>query len=196
MDGYIATILGWAPNFAPRAWAFCEGQLLAISSNTALFSLIGTIYGGDGRTTFQLPDLRGRTPIGAGTGPGLSTYPLGARGGQETVTLTIPEIPSHNHAAGLSSASVAIPASTADGNTDTPSSAVHLAKGSVTSGLSSSPAQIYNNSTPDTTLGGPMSISGSVAVGLTGGSQSHENRQPFLAIYWIICLQGVFPSRS
>ena len=99
MEGTIGGIRGFAGNFAPRAWAFCEGQLIAIAQNTALFSILGTTYGGDGRTTFGLPDLRGRIPISAGTGPGLSTHKLGSRSGIEDVTLNILNLPNHFHLA-------------------------------------------------------------------------------------------------
>ena len=99
MDPMLASIMIFAGNFAPRGWAFCDGQLLAISANSALFSLLGTTYGGDGRTTFGLPDLRGRAAIGPRHGPGLSNYALGQRGGVETVTLNITQIPSHTHLA-------------------------------------------------------------------------------------------------
>lgn len=172
MDFFIGGIIGFGGNFAPRAWSFCNGNLLAISSNTALFSLLGTAYGGDGRTTFGLPDLRGRVPISAGTGPGLSTYRLGERGGQETVTLTTTQIPSHNHVVypGYSNAPV----------TSNPSGAY---PGEFPAG----------NNFYGTTKSGNM---GASTVGNTGGSQWHTNLQPFLAINWIICLQGIFPSRS
>lgn len=196
MNDYLATIMGWAPNFAPRNWAYCQGQLQSIASNQALFSLLGTIYGGDGRTTFALPDLRGRVAISSGSGPGLSYYRQGVRGGTETVRLITTEIPSHNHTAALSSASASIPASSQAGNTNVPSPAVHLAKGQASSGLASNPVESYNNSTPNTALGGGLSVSGSVAMGFTGGNLSHENRQPLLAINWVICLVGLFPSRS
>lgn len=172
MEGYLASIIGFGSNFAPRAWATCSGQLLPIAQNTALFSLLGTIYGGDGRTTFALPDLRGRAPISAGTGPGLSTYREGQRGGVETVTLTVSQIPSHNH--------VVYP-----GYSNTP--------GQV------SPANHYpaNLGAPNAVYGATKSGNmGAATVGNTGGSQWHTNMQPYLTIYWIICTQGLFPSRS
>ena len=110
MDPFIGSVCIFGGNFAPRSWAFCDGQLLAISSNTALFSILGTIYGGDGRTTFALPDLRGRMPVGPRNGPGLSDYRLGERGGQEEVVLNTTQIPSHSHiAAGTVQASFTPP---------------------------------------------------------------------------------------
>ena len=172
MDPFIAEIKMFAGNFAPRGWAFCQGQLLPINQNQALFSLLGTIYGGDGRTTFALPDLRGRTAIGPGNGPGLSTYREGQNGGVEYVTLTANQMPSHNHR---------INAVTTVGNSTTPTN--HL--------LADSAAfdDEFSNATANTMMSSTM-------VTNTGGNQSHENRQPFLAIYYIIALQGVFPSRS
>lgn len=172
MDPFIGEVKLFAGNFAPRGWAFCEGQLLPISQNSALFSIIGTIYGGDGRTTFALPDLRGRVAIGPGNGPGLSSYREGTKGGVEHVTLTTNQMPSHHHA---------INAVTAVGNSTTPTN--HL--------LADSAAfdNEFSSASPDTQMSNNM-------VSNSGGSQSHENRQPFLAIYYIIALQGVFPSRS
>jgi len=171
MDPFIAEVKLFAGNFAPRGWAFCEGQLLPISQNSALFSLIGTTYGGDGRTTFALPDLRGRVAIGPGNGPGLSSYREGQKGGQEHVTLTTNQMPSHNHAINANS------------NGGTVSSPVgHF--------LADTSAFDFEYAT---TANSQMN---SLMASNAGGSQSHENRQPFLAIYYIIALQGVFPSRS
>lgn len=187
-DAYIGTILAWGPNFAPRSWAFCHGQLLAISTHNALFSLLGTMYGGDGRTTFGLPDLRGRVPIGAGQGPGLSQYTQGKKGGAEQVTLTVPELASHTH--GSTTSGLEIAASTAAANTATPSAGAVPAQ---PADASRNPFPIYTSSAANTTLG---SVSGSVTVDPAGGSRSHENRQPYQAINYIICLEGIFPPRS
>ncbi len=198
MEGYISTIVGWGPTWAPRNWFSCSGQLLAISQYTAFFSLIGTLYGGDGRTSFGLPDLRGRVPMGSGSGPGLTPRSNGQKSGAEYVTLNILEIPSHNHAASLSNASVAVPASTADGTTNSPTgnvlaTGVTPANGPVPPGV----ANIYAGaSTANTSLGGAAAVTGSVTVGYTGGNQSHLNLQPFQVILWIICYQGIFPSRN
>lgn len=172
MDPFLGEIVLFAGNFAPRGWAFCEGQLLSINQNSALFSILGTTYGGDGRTTFALPDLRGRAPIQAGNGPGLSPYSLGAKGGQETVTLTTNQIPSHNHY---------INADINVGTTNVPTN--HI--------LANTAAfdDEYSTGTPNT----QMNVN---AVSHTGGDQSHENRQPFIAMNYIIALQGIFPSRS
>ena len=169
-EPFIAEIRIFAGNFAPRGWAFCNGQLLPISQNTALFSLLGTTYGGDGRSTTALPNLQGRAPMHPGRGPGLSTRQLGQAGGVETVTLTEAQIPQHTHTV----QAVAFP-----GNSTDPAGGA-IAQASNSSNLFG-PA-------PDT----PMSGS---AMGLAGGSQPHNNLQPFLALNFIIALQGLFPSR-
>ncbi|MFQ5446960.1 MAG: phage tail protein [Saprospiraceae bacterium] len=160
----------FAGNFAPRGWAFCDGQLLAINSNQSLFSILGTTYGGDGRTTFGLPDLRGRAPIHAGLGPGLSDYRLGNKGGQERVTLTAAQMPSHSHS---------LQAHSGYGDTANPNGTV--------SAKTTSPA--YKSTPPNATMN-------TAAVAQSGGGQAHENRQPYIAIHYIIALQGVYPSRN
>ena len=156
-------------NFPPRNWAFCDGQLLPISQNTALFSLLGTTYGGDGRTTFALPDLRSRVPMHVGSGPGLTTRQWGQRSGVESVTLTTQQMPPHNHQQACSSD---------DPNAGSPA-------GNVPAAVS---PPIYS-SVANTTMA-------NTALGNTGGGQSHTNVQPFLAVYFCIALQGVFPSRN
>jgi len=197
MEGTIGEIRGFGGNFAPRAWAFCQGQLLAISQNTALFSIIGTTYGGDGRTSFALPDLRGRAPISAGTGPGLSTHKLGARSGTETVTLNVLQIPSHFHAAIVTNTG-----GTADLNlSDQGGTAGDVQAGGSLGTEAASAAFFYNADTDPSVKLAQASITNvqagvSVQIAPTGGSQYHNNMQPYLTIYWIICLQGVFPSRS
>ena len=172
-EPFVGEIRMFAGNFAPRGWAFCDGQLLAVSQNDALFSLLGTIYGGDGRTTFGLPDLRGRIPIHAGTGPGLSPRRLGAKGGAENVRLTTNQLPSHNHA---------LQAVAAAGNTANPANA-HLAN--------AAGGNPFLN--PATTTKTNMSSS---VVGNTGGGQSHTNLMPTLCVHFIIALFGIFPSRN
>lgn len=167
MEGMIGEIRLFGGNFAPRSWALCDGQLLSISSNTALFSILGTTYGGDGRSTFGLPDLRGRAPIHAGHGPGLSDRRLGAKGGQESVTLTVSQLPNHNHTLTVSS--------------DEPSTK-HPNDGFAAVGE-------YYDATGNST--GPAN-----SIGNTGGNQPVTLVQPFLALNYIICLQGIFPSRS
>ena len=167
-EPFIGEIRAFGFNFAPRGWAFCQGQLLAISANSALFSLLGTTYGGDGRTTFGLPDLRGRVAIGQGTGPGLSARLMGQKAGVESVTLNTNQIPSHRHALLASSES-------ADSNKPEDNE------------LGAS--QIYHSPTTDSTLAAS-------SIGLTGGGQPHENMEPFLVINYSIALTGVFPSRN
>ncbi|WP_299432683.1 tail fiber protein [uncultured Aquimarina sp.] len=196
MEGTIAEIRIFAGNFAPRNWAFCEGQLLPINSNQALFSLVGTIYGGDGRTTFALPDLRGRVPIGPGTGPGLSTRKQGARSGTEYNILNINQLPAHTHAAGFNAnaaAAVSIPVLADAADVADPSNAT-LATSEDGNGAE---VKTYSNQPADASLK-PFAapLGGTINVGLTGGNQSVNNMQPWLSTYYIICLQGVFPSRS
>lgn len=168
-EPFVGEIRMFAGNFAPRGWAFCDGQLLAISQNDALFSLFGTTYGGDGRTTFGLPDLRGRIPIHAGQGPGLSERRLGARGGEEEVALTVNQLPGHNHR---------LQASSQTGMDALPESRV----------LAQSESPFYGVDEPIA----PMSNQG---ISSTGGSQPHTNVMPYLCVHFIIALFGVYPSR-
>lgn len=184
MYPFIAEICMFAGNFAPRGWALCEGQLLAISSHSALFSLLGTTYGGDGRTTFGLPDLRGRTPIHPGHGPGLSSYKLGQRGGQETVTLLQSQMPSHSHVVTAGSAtmhtSAAADSPSPDGNYMAPDAA----------------APPYGSVKGSGTMAADAIGLSNIVIANNGGSQWHTNIQPFLAVNYIIALVGTFPSRS
>ena len=165
-------------SFAPRGWAFCNGQILPISSNQALFSLLGIVYGGDGRTTFILPDLQGRCPINQGPGPGLTSRNLGSKAGVERVTLTGNEIPSHAHS--LSGGSIAT--TSAVGNQTIPNGN-KLAK-----------ANDGESNYSDAESNGTMALSGNTAN--AGGSQSHENMPPFLTINFCIAMVGIYPSRS
>lgn len=171
----MAEIRLFAGNFPPRSWSFCAGQIISIADNTALFSLIGTTYGGDGQVTFALPNLQGRVPVGTGAGPGLQEVVLGEASGTETVTLTSQQIPSHNH-----------PASTSGANN------VAAASGSPGGGvLATAPENIYVNSNPTVKMG-----PGAVQVGVSGGSQPHNNVMPVLALNYIICMEGIYPSRN
>lgn len=174
-EPFIAEIRIFAGNFAPRSWAFCNGQLLPISQNTALFSLIGTTYGGDGRTTTALPNLAGRAPMHPGRGPGLTSRRLGQKGGAETVTLSEAQMPSHNHQLTASSDSA-----DEDGTTN-----VANARTAETDASD----RIYGTASNLTAMS-------SNALAKTGGSQAHNNLQPYLAINYIIALQGLYPSRS
>lgn len=169
MEPFLGQIMLVPYNFAPRGWAFCDGSLLPINQYTALFALLGTMYGGDGRTTFALPDLRGRVPVSSGQGPGLQSYPLGEAAGSESVTLVTAQIPAHIHMVqAATSASAPDPAGHFPG----------------TDGLTN----IY-----DATAGATMNPQ---MIGPAGGNQAHENRQPFLVMNYIIALEGIFPSRS
>jgi len=187
MDGYLAQILAVGMTWAPRNWAICEGQLLSISQFSALFSLIGTIYGGDGRNTFALPDLRGRVPMGQGQGAGLSAYQNGMKGGIEGVTLNTLQMPTHNHTAAVNG-TVTVGVNSSNANQE--DSDGHIL-GQTNGNL------VYNNAAPANgeALGG-VSHNLSVTVGNNGGSQAHENRQPFLVVNWCICIIGIFPSRN
>ncbi len=178
MEGYLAQVIGFAGNFAPRNWAFCHGQLLSVSSNTALFSLIGTIYGGDGRTTFGLPDLRGRVFVGQGTGNGLSPNQLGQTYGTEDRTLSQANLPAHNHTATMH----------AENNAGTSGDPTNRLLGVVTGAT-----KIYANAVAaDEVAMHPDSVT----VGTTGGGQSFSIEQPAQVLNYIICTQGAFPSRS
>ena len=193
MDPFISMIVLWGPSWAPRNWALCEGQLLAISTNTALFSLIGTIYGGDGRTTFALPDFRGRVPIGQGTGPGLTPYRIGAKGGVESVTLNSLQIPSHSHLANTSGLSVVIEASKDYADQDEPGNGRVLARSAT---ASFARVNIYKDSATNLEPLAGGAVGGTVVIGNTGGSQSHTNVQPFQVVSFIMALYGIFPSRN
>ena len=170
-EPFVGEVRMFAGNFAPRGWAFCDGQLLAVSQNDALFSLLGTIYGGDGRTTFGLPDLRGRTPIHAGQGPGLSNRRLGAKAGAENVTLTVNQLPAHNHTA-------------LQANSQT---ATDLAGNNEVNAQST--VDVYVDEVANLNMN-------SGAVTAVGGSNSHTNLMPFLCIHFIIALVGIYPSRN
>lgn len=187
MDPFIGQIQPNGFNFAPRGWALCNGQLLAIASNTALFSLLGTTFGGDGRTTFALPDLRGRSIVHVGNGPGLSNISWGQRGGRETVTLTQAQMPSHSHQLIPSISKVQV-ATLDNSSTSNESEESVLGSGGTM-------PEIYREagSGAQGTLGG-VSISGSTSN--AGGNMGFNIRDPYLGIYVSIALQGIFPSRS
>ncbi len=174
-EAYIGEIRMFAGNFAPRGWALCDGQLLPIHQNQALFSIVGTMYGGDGRTTFALPDLRGRVVVHPGQGPGLTRRQIGEKGGSETNTLTIAQIPAHSH-----TASATNPVFNDEANTDDPTG--------------KHPAVSGENMYSDKATGNGALPE--VTIGNTGGGQAVNNMQPFLGINYIICLQGIFPSRN
>jgi len=172
-DPFIAEIKMFGGNFAIRGFAMCSGQILSIAQNTALFSILGTTYGGNGQTTFALPDLRGRVPIHFGQGPGLANVSLGEVAGQSTVTLLTTQIPAHTHSLGCTDA-------TAD--SASPSSNVPASDAAGVTGA-------YSSAPPSATMN-------PAAIAPAGGSQPHNNMQPYLGINFIIALEGIFPSRN
>ncbi|MEP6613938.1 MAG: tail fiber protein [Mucilaginibacter sp.] len=180
MEADIAMVFMFAGNFAPRGFASCEGQLLSISQNTALFSLLGTTYGGNGQTTFALPDLRGRGAIGQGQGPGLSPYVEGQQGGSEVVTLTVNQLPAHNHT---------IKANAGQGTTGAPASAYFAAGPGTGSGPNAVQLKTYTSNQPSVVLGAQ-------SITNTGGGQPVSVRDPYLAMFFIIAVEGIFPSRN
>ncbi|WP_299160789.1 tail fiber protein [uncultured Tenacibaculum sp.] len=189
----------FAGNFAPRGWAFCDGQLLAISQNSALFSLLGTMYGGDGRTTFGLPDLRGRVAMSAGRHPGSGfDYRVGQKGGQEYHTLTIPEMPSHNHlTTNNTSTDQHVLLSTATAVNETPAAGDVPAVANIPASLGVTNVKSFGPPTAGNVVNG-QTLSGNAGLQIlnNGGSQAHNVRQPYVVVRYIIALQGYFPSRS
>lgn len=171
-EPFVGEIRMFAGNFAPRGWAFCDGQLLSVSENDALYSLFGTIYGGDGRTTFGLPDLRGRIPLHQGTGPGLSHRRLGSMGGAEQVTVTINQLASHSHGFRGSTASAAADAPGGGFIADTGGALNYLANAD------------------------PIGDFARSMVGSAGGNRSHTNLMPTLCVNFIVALFGIYPSRT
>lgn len=174
-EPFLAEIVWFGGNFAPRGWAFCQNQILSIAQNTALFSLLGTTYGGNGQTTFALPDFRGRVAVGVGQGPGLPSINLGEEAGVPSVTLISTEMPAHNHA-------IQQGGNTTDSNPN----------------ATKSPASAY----PGYSDGGPLYAPATntnlapINCGIAGGSQPHNNKQPYLGMSFIIAIAGVYPSRN
>jgi len=172
MDPFVAEIRIFPFNFAPRGWAWCDGQLLPLSQNTALFSLLGTTYGGNGKSNFALPDLKGRAPMHPGQGPGLSWHDLGEAGGDETVSLIESEIPAHTHALRAQNESGGEVATPAGNTLNRPAS-----------------GNLYNAANQ------PVVAMASNAIAPAGNDQPHNNMQPYLTLGFAIALQGVFPPR-
>lgn len=178
-DPFIGEIRMFGGNFPPRNWAFCNGQSLSISEYDALFALIGTTYGGDGQSTFYLPDLRGRIPIGEGSGPGLTPRVIGESAGTETVTLTRNQLPTHSHAANVTTVTGDLPGPTFN---------------AVPAALAS-PQVFY--AVPSNVAPQPHTVAMNPAsIGPAGGNQPHDNIMPSLCVSFIIALVGVFPSRN
>jgi microcystin-dependent protein len=174
MDPFVAEIRIFPFNFAPKGWAWCDGQILPLSQNTALFSLLGTTYGGDGKSNFALPDLQGRAPMHPGQGPGLSLHDLGETGGSETVSLLESEIPSHSHS---------LMSQGATGNRTTPVGNSVARVSGATPYIAAAPAP-------------PLVTMSDQALAPAGGDQPHNNMQPYLTCYFCIALQGVYPPRT
>jgi len=174
-DSFIGSIVLFAGNFAPRNYALCQGQILSIAQNTALFSLLGTTYGGNGQTTFALPDLRGRGPLGAGQGPGLSNITLGEQSGSPSVTLLTSNLPAHNHMV----------------NCDNGGSASAAPSGLIPgfAGDRSTSVNIYSNAAPNAQMN-------PATCAISGGGAPFSNADPFLGLNFIICTQGIYPSRN
>ena len=177
-DPFVAEIRIFPFNFAPKGWAFCNGQILPISQNTALFSLLGTTYGGDGKSTFAMPDFRGNVPIHAGQGPGLSLYDLGQEGCSASVTLITTEMPAHGHA---------LTAQTQNADSNDPTGRV-LAAGRFGAGQGGA-VNLYTTAAPDTAMN-------QLGTSVAGGSLPHNNLMPYLVLSFCIALQGVFPPRG
>jgi microcystin-dependent protein len=183
MEGYISEVRMFAGNFAPMAWAFCQGQLLPIANYTPLFALVGTTYGGDGQNTFGLPDLRSRVPIHNGQGPGLSAYALGQMSGSENITLTALNVGGHTHAVTGNAAIVV-----ASGEGTTPVAVNNFPAGNGDA--------IFSTATDNSTMA-PASLAGvTVAVQTPNGATPISTLQPYQAMNFIICLEGIFPSRN
>ncbi len=180
MEPFLGQITLFPYNFAPNGWALCEGQLLPISQNTALFSLLGTQFGGDGVRTFALPDLRGRVPIGQGQGPGLSAYDMGSQQGQESVTLAAATVPAHSHV---------FLAFAAAATTNAPNGALP-AEGHGSGRGGGFAVNTYAAS------GGAVSLAAGQVAPVSVGGAPHNNLQPYLTLNWCIAMQGVFPARG
>jgi len=178
MDGVLAYVTLFAGNFAPRAWALCNGQIMSISQNTALFSLLGTIYGGNGQTTFALPDLRGRIAVGAGQGPGLPNIDVGEVSGNDNHTLITTEMPAHTHPVTLSIK----PKAAGTPNSASPANAVYATGNNA----------LFNYSNAVSLHNYPAALT----TGIAGNNQPIPLNHPRLALNYIICLEGIFPSRN
>ena len=181
-DQFVAEIRMFGGNFAPVGWALCDGQLMPISQNTALFSLLGTTYGGDGKSTFALPDLQGMAPMHAGQGPGLSLRDLGETAGEESVILIQNEMPQHSHA---------VQGTATNASSNDPASNVY-ASGHWVQGTKKGAMKAYTTGVTGSTVV-PMNVS---AMSIAGGSQPHNNMMPYLVLTFIIALQGIFPPRG
>lgn len=188
MEGTIGEIRFFAANFSPKGWAYCSGQVIQISANTALFSILGNTFGGDGKTNFALPNAAGKATLGAGQGLGLSNYNLGQTVGVETVTLTASNLPIHTHSAPIPNAMLSV--NNTVGTVATPIAGSSIAVAGTT--------QAFNQSTPNTVLNNASGTITSLTVncGITGSNQPHNNMMPYTVLSQIICTQGYFPARN
>ncbi len=180
MEGMIGEVRMFAGNFAPKSWSFCQGQIISINANTALFSILGTTYGGNGTTNFALPNLASRVAIGQGQGPGLDDYDLGQMAGSENVTLTTSQIPVHAH---FAIGTYAPPANSTSADESNPTTG-YMGK----SGVGDLYASGSNGSMGSTPV--------NVQVGLSGNGMPHGNQQPYLGMNYVICMYGIYPSRN
>jgi microcystin-dependent protein len=183
MDEFIGIVKLFAGNFAPKGWALCNGQLLSISQNTALFSILGTTYGGDGQTTFALPNLQGTTALGVGTDRGGTAYFQGQIGGSSNVTLNVQQMPAHSHNAQMA-------VNNANSNTTIPTAATVLGIPGVTSGRD------FVQGIGFTTTAANVNLTNSITQSSVGGNQPFSVMQPYLVMNYIICMEGIFPSRN
>lgn len=181
MEGYIAEIRMFAGNFAPRSWAFCQGQIMSIAQNTALFSLLGTTYGGNGQTTFGLPDFRGRVALGTGSGPGLPNVDLGEMAGNPSTTLLLTNLPQHNHPV---TGTVNLQVNNDNSNLSDDATNKRFA----------ATGQLFTAASGDLVPMAPAQTN--LSTGITGGSQPFSIQSPYLGMNYIICLEGIFPSRN
>jgi len=182
MDEYLGIIKIFAGNFAPRGWMMCNGQILSIAQNTALFSLLGTTYGGNGQTTFALPNLQSRVPVGMGQGPGLSSYVQGQLGGTENTTLTLANMPAHNHQV---VGNLSVKANPNGSNTDSPEGAY----------FAPAAAQIYNDASAGSFMAADA-VSINLPTTIAGSNIPFNNLSPYIAMNYIICVSGIYPSRN
>lgn len=202
MDEYLGMIKLFAGTYAPQGWMFCQGQVLSIQQYSALYSLLGTQFGGDGRTTFQLPDLRGRVSLGTGVSPvSGNNYQQGNSGGAETVALTTAQMPMHNHQASVQSGGASFAVTVNAGTGGTPTNDPTGAYWGKSPGTGQVQSQDYTNEKNVQMAADAVQVNGTitglnVTVGNNGSSQSHENRQPYLAINSIICVTGYYPPRN
>ena len=192
MEPYLAMIMLFGGNFAIQGWMLCQGQLLALNQNTALYSILGVTFGGDGISSFGIPDLRGRVPMGWGQGPGLSNHPYGQIMGTENTTLLVSNMPMHNHPVDLSRLQSTPAASTAAGTTNTPGTdMVPAVLPKIGSGPGATPIKGYAAKDNSATL-----ASGTVDIGVVGGSEPFSNMSPSVALSYLIATEGIFPSRG